>query len=73
MWGGNLRRRRQELGISQNHVAIAAGIKQQSVARFESGQQIPTDRTKVALARALGSSPGELFPWPPMDELDAAS
>lgn len=60
--------------MSQRALAEAVGLRQQSIARFESGEQIPLDRTKVQLARALRTTPGELFPWPPMEELvgDAA-
>jgi transcriptional regulator with XRE-family HTH domain len=55
--------------ISQAQVAELAQIAQQSVARFEAGEQIPLDRTKVALAKALGTTPDALFPWPPMADL----
>lgn len=64
-----MRERRRQLGLSQAAVAELAGVAQQSVARFEQGTHIPLDRTKVALARALGTTPGELFPWPPMTDL----
>jgi hypothetical protein len=43
----------------------------QAVWQFETGQRVPLDRTKVVLARALGTTPAELFPWPPMEDLVA--
>jgi transcriptional regulator with XRE-family HTH domain len=70
-WGKRLFDRRVELGLSQHQVAEVADLAQQSIARFESGQQIPLDRTKVELARALGTTPTELFTWPPMEQLVA--
>lgn len=70
-WGRLLLARRTALGLSQAQVADIAGIAQQSVGRFESGDQIPLDRTKLALARALGTTPGALFPWPELADLIA--
>lgn len=72
LWGKRLHDRRLDLGLSQAQVAKLADVAQQSIARFEAGQQIPLDRTKVALARALATNPGDLFPWPSMAELTAA-
>lgn len=68
-WAETLRDRRKLLNLTQRQVAQAADISQQSINLFEAGRRIPADRTKVALARALGTSPGELFPWPPMEDL----
>lgn len=69
IWGANLRARRTQLGLTQVQVAQVAGVTQQAIGHFESGQFVPLDRTKVALARALGTTPGELFPWPDMADL----
>lgn len=74
IWGQSIRARRERIGLTQVQVAELAGISQPSIAQFEAGKFIPADRSKVALARALGTTPGELFPWPPMEDLvsDAA-
>lgn len=74
IWGERLRDRRTTLGLTQVQVAGLADITQSAVGHFEAGNHIPLDRTKVALAKALGTTPGELFPWPPMEDLvgDAA-
>lgn len=69
IWGERLKARRQALHLTQVQAATLAGITQESFGAFERGNNIPLDRTKVALARALGTTPGELFPWPPMEEL----
>jgi transcriptional regulator with XRE-family HTH domain len=68
-WGLRLRARREALGLSQTQLARIADMTQQAVWQFETGKRIPLDRTKVALARALGTTPGDLFPWPPMEDL----
>lgn len=74
IWGALLRARRNTLGLTQAQVAQLAGLSQQAVVQFEGGRHIPLDRTKIDLARALGTTPAELFPWPPMTDLigDAA-
>lgn len=46
-----------------------AGITQAGVSLVESGRAVPQVPTILALARALGTTPAELFPWPPMEEL----
>lgn len=74
VWGESMRERRLRLGLSTADVASLVGISSQAIWQFEKGKRIPLDRTKVALARALGTTPAELFPWPPMEDLvgDAA-
>lgn len=70
-WGESLKARRVELGLSQGQLARAADMTQQAIWQFEHGRRVPLDRTKVELARALGTTPGDLFPWPPMEDLVA--
>lgn len=72
IWGESLKARRLSLGnppLSRAQVAKLAHITTQSVWLFETGQRIPLDRTKVDLARALGTTPEELFPWPAMSDM----
>jgi transcriptional regulator with XRE-family HTH domain len=57
------------LGLSQARVAELAGMTQAGVSLVESGRALPRDDTKVVLARALGTTPADLFPWPPMEDL----
>jgi transcriptional regulator with XRE-family HTH domain len=71
IWGESLTERREQLGLSRAQLARAAEMTSQAVWQFETGQRVPLDRTKVVLARALGTNPGELFPWPPMEDLVA--
>jgi DNA-binding XRE family transcriptional regulator len=49
-----LRRRREELGYTQEQVAQKAGIPQSSIARLENGGAIPRLDTVYRVARALG-------------------
>lgn len=70
IWGDSLKARREECKLSRAQLARVAEMTSQSIWLFETGQRIPLDRTKVDLARALGTTPGELFPWPSMDELE---
>lgn len=56
-------------GLSQTALAGRCGITQQAIAKFEAGQQIPLDRTKVAIARALCVEMDELFDWPAIADL----
>ncbi len=68
-WASKVIERRKALGLSQVQVAELAGLTQQGVSQIESGEVLPRDDSKVALAKALGTTPGELFPWPPMKDL----
>jgi transcriptional regulator with XRE-family HTH domain len=68
-WGANIKARREMFGLSQTALATRCGITQQAIAKFESGQQIPLDRTKVAIAKALCVEIGELFDWPAIADL----
>jgi transcriptional regulator with XRE-family HTH domain len=69
IWGSSLCSRRKVLGLSRAQLARCADMTPQAIWMFETGQRIPLDRTKVVLARALGTTPGDLFPWPPMEDL----
>jgi molybdate-binding protein/DNA-binding XRE family transcriptional regulator len=59
--GTRLRLARQARGFSQQQVASRAGISRQAVSAFESGVLDPSLRVAFALARALGTTVGELF------------
>lgn len=46
---------------TQEEVAKAVGIERSALSRYEKGEQIPTDRVKLALAEYYGVSVGALF------------
>jgi len=52
--GEAVRRRREELGLTQAQLAERAGLKQPAVARFEAGGTMPTIPMLERLAAALG-------------------
>jgi transcriptional regulator with XRE-family HTH domain len=68
-WGATIKARREQFGLSQAALGKRCGVTQQAIAKFESGTQIPLDRTKVAIARALCSEVGDLFPWPSLQDI----
>ncbi|MFG1864759.1 helix-turn-helix domain-containing protein [Microbispora bryophytorum] len=51
--GDTVRRRREELGLTQTELAARAGLKQPAVARFEAGGTMPTIPMLERLAEAL--------------------
>jgi len=69
-WGKNVKDRRFELGFSQFDVATRAGVQQMTVSRVEKGR-LTSDENLIAIARALETPLGDLFPWP--DAADVAS
>jgi len=69
MWAERVIERRKQFGWTQDQLAEISGITQQAISQIERGTGLPRDDSKIALARALGTTPGELFPWPPMSEL----
>lgn len=53
--GREVRERRVALGMTQDQLARAAGLKQPAVARFEAGGTMPTLPLLERLAAALGA------------------
>jgi DNA-binding XRE family transcriptional regulator len=51
---GQLIRRRHELHMTQQQLAVASGIHQSEISRIESGNGNPTLKTLGALTSALG-------------------
>lgn len=51
--GAAVRKRREELGLSQAELAERAGLKQPAVARFEAGGTMPTIPMLERFAEAL--------------------
>ncbi|BAU85228.1 XRE family transcriptional regulator [Streptomyces laurentii] len=52
--GRAVRERREELGMTQSHLARLSGLQQPAVARFEAGGTMPTLPMLERLAAALG-------------------
>jgi len=57
----NLRRLRQEHGLTQDALAQEASMDAAEIRRIESGQRDPGVRVITRLARGLGVPPAELF------------
>jgi transcriptional regulator with XRE-family HTH domain len=61
IFAANLRRIRQECGLSQERLAHCADLHMSHVAKIERSEREPGVRTVSKLARALGVSASELF------------
>ncbi|WP_406285771.1 multiprotein-bridging factor 1 family protein [Embleya sp. NBC_00896] len=53
--GRSVREMREALGMTQTRLAVAAGMTQSAVARFEAGGTVPTIQVLERLAKALGA------------------
>lgn len=58
--GARVRDRRKSLGLTQEGLAVKAGLTLRTVTRVEAGTW-PSHRTLAALALALGCTMGELL------------
>jgi transcriptional regulator with XRE-family HTH domain len=61
IFAANLRRIRQERGLSQERLAHDAGLNTTHVAKIERTEREPGVRTVAKLANALGVPAAELF------------
>lgn len=59
-FGLALRRRRKEAQLSQEKLALEAGVERVFVSWLETGKRQPTFQTIIKLAGALGCSASEL-------------
>jgi putative molybdopterin biosynthesis protein len=59
--GAGLRLARQARGLSQQQLAMMAGVSRQAISRIESGASDPSLRVAFTLASALGMTIEELF------------
>lgn len=59
--GRNLRRLREERGLTQETLAGDAGLAMRHVGRIERGQSSPTAAMLGKLAEALGADPADFF------------
>lgn len=63
-WGARVAAARQHSGRSQQSVARACGVSQQTISKVERGEMLAGDRLKWYLAETLEVAPGQLFAWP---------
>lgn len=71
-WGARVKKRRQDLTLSQAALARRCDVAQQTIDKVERDKIQARDELKVAIARGLVCSVAELFPWPtgvPKDEV----
>lgn len=61
LFGANVKRYREEAGLSQEELGIRIGADQAYISRMESGQFNPTLDTIEQLSNALGRSVAEMF------------
>ena len=59
--GRNVHDRRQELGLTQEQLAVSSGFSQQYLSDLERGRRNPTVVTLYELAQALRCTPIELL------------
>lgn len=69
-WGGRVADARRELGLSQQDLALASAVTQQTISKVERGVVCPHDKLKLRLAVALRRRPETLFPWPLVPAFD---
>jgi transcriptional regulator with XRE-family HTH domain len=62
MVGKEVRRRREELGLTGAQLAVRAGMAPSTVSQIETGKRSPSSISVVKLADALGVEVGDLFP-----------
>ena len=58
----NIRRAREKKGMSQAKLALALGVKENTVWRWENDKSTPNASTIVNIADVLDSTPAELLP-----------
>ena len=56
-----LRKARLSLGLSQQAIAEAVGVRQSTLSYYERGVRTPSDKVKIRLANFYGKSIQELF------------
>lgn len=71
-WAHSIRNARAEAGLTQADLARRTGITQQLISQYEGGLVRPTDERRILLARALGTTVADLFPYPDDGDGEAA-
>jgi transcriptional regulator with XRE-family HTH domain len=62
MIGAEVRRRREELGMTGAQLAARAGLAPSAVSQIETGRRTPSSASVVKLAEGLGVEVGALYP-----------
>jgi transcriptional regulator with XRE-family HTH domain len=68
-FAANLRRLREEAGLSQEELAFRSAIHRTQISLLENGNRLPRFETLVKLAGALGVTPNDLvagITWDPI-------
>jgi transcriptional regulator with XRE-family HTH domain len=63
-WAHCLETARKAAGLTQVELAAKVGTIQQRISAWESGLAAPRDPMRLRLAKALGTTVAELFPYP---------
>lgn len=71
-WGEGIRKARTELGLSIVELAARVGIDPAHLSRGERGLAGIGDDYRMAIARELGRSVPELFPYPSATDQETA-
>lgn len=61
MFGDGLKRKRKELDLSQEELAVKSGVPQSTISAVESGKRIPKEDTMVMIAAGLECTVGDLL------------
>ena len=61
--GRRIKKRRIELGLTQDQLADASGVPQGTISRVEQGQSLPTLPNLLKLRVALGLTDDEFNAW----------
>jgi len=62
MIGEEVRRRREELGLTGAQLAVKAGMAPSAISQIETGKRNPSSTSVMKLAAALSVEVGELYP-----------
>jgi transcriptional regulator with XRE-family HTH domain len=62
MIGEEVRRRREEMGLTGAQLAARAGMAPSAVSQIETGKRTPSSASVIKLASALGAEVGDLYP-----------
>ena len=65
MIGQEVRRRREQLGLTGAELAARSGLSPGAISQIENGKRTPRSTTMMKLAQGLGVEVGELYPKVP--------
>lgn len=64
-WGARIREARRAAGYTQAQFALALGVDQANISRWERGIASPHDSRRRRIAELLGVDPASLFSYDP--------